>query len=280
MIRHAYLTSCTLLIGFIIGCLPIYAESLPSVLQESYRGALTVRQTGPLRLLIKEGDRVTVGQTLFEVGTAKLQLRIQLAELQHQKAQANLQRTLTPKTERELALARFVFRLQEELYHGGGISRDAFAKARLTYELALEPQRPVDIDIARLTVEERKIEVDLLQSELNEAVYTSPADGQITKVHVLDGQWVDSGQKIVDIINIHPLLVAITVPLKRLQVFSAEMPLSLSIDTGQGQSNTTGTITFISDELDGFDQQSRILLQIDNEKHQFKPGMRVLVQMP
>jgi hypothetical protein len=83
-----------------------------------------------------------------------------------------------------------------------------------------------------------------------------------------------------DIINTHPLLATITVPLKQLQAFSRGMALSLSIDTGQGRSMTTGTVTFISYELDGFDQQSRLLLRIDNEKQQYKPGMHVLVQIP
>jgi multidrug efflux pump subunit AcrA (membrane-fusion protein) len=131
-----------------------------------------------------------------------------------------------------------------------------------------------------MTVEERKIDVDLLRLELDEAIHNSPADGQVTKVHALDGQWVNDGQKIMDIINTHPLLATITVPLKQLQAFSRGMALSLSIDTGQGRSMTTGTVTFISYELDGFDQQSRLLLRIDNEKQQYKPGMHVLVQIP
>jgi multidrug efflux pump subunit AcrA (membrane-fusion protein) len=191
MVRQVCKTGLALLIGYMVGCLPVFAGTFPSILQESFKIALTARQTGPLTLLVKEGDEISVGQTLFEIGTAKLQMRIRLAELQHQKAQASLQRVLTPKSEGEIALARFVFRLQEDLFHAGGISEDAFEKARLTYELSMEPQRSADVDIARMTVEERKIDVDLLRLELDEAIHNSPADGQVTKVHALDGQWVN-----------------------------------------------------------------------------------------
>ncbi len=250
----------------------LQAKSIPSVLLENFKLSITARQSGMVRIIAEEGAHVSKNEALFEVGTERLQLKLHLATLQHQKAATQLQKLQK--------LALLLFEQKKQLHEAGGISNDAFEIARLEYELEIQPTSEGNVAIASLAVEEKRIKVDLLKLDLNQAKYLAIAQGQVTKIYVQDKQRVQIGEKVMDLLSINPLFIALNVSLTKLRKYSANTELKTQIDTGSGIVKADGILIYKIDELDGVDQVGRILIKINNDKDLFKPGMRVKVVLP
>jgi multidrug efflux pump subunit AcrA (membrane-fusion protein) len=278
--KNAITKTAFLLSFLILICVYVNAESLSSVLLENFKTTIVARQDGKLSLKVSEGSHVALNEKLFSIGVDEIKLHLKMSEIQYQKSLARLERASKVKTEQELALAQFVFQKKEELFQAGGISEDGYDLARMEYELDIQQPREFEITIASLEVEEKKTAWELMKLEFQKSEYFSPAVGQITKIYSIDGQWIRAGDKILDQISINPLFIALNVPLKNHLALSPGTKISTIIDTGNGFSDSTGTIVYSIDELDGVDQLVRILIRIDNEKYEYKPGMRVNIQMP
>ena len=245
------------------------AEILSSILLENFKQVVVARQSGIVKLHVNEGARLSIDDNICEVDVEKLKLRMKLAELKYQEAAISLE------------IAKIKFRRKEELFEAGGISKDTFELLKMEHEVPeKQTGNKVDVTLAGVELEQKKLEKELLALELESAFYTAPADGQIIKFHVRNQQWISAGSKLYEFLSIKPLFVAVNIPLKRLKTISQNKRLKLSIDTGAKIKKVDGIVDYIVDELDTIDQNVRILIKINNEKLLFKPGMRVKVHLP
>ena len=258
----------------------LFAQSISTVLLEDLRLTILARQPGPIHLNVAEGERVLANQKLFDIDSKNLAIKLKLAVLQHKKSVSRQKRLTAPKTENEVKLAKARFEQKKRLFEAGGISRDAFEIDMLEHELEKQPSRLEDLAIASFETEERQLEVELAKVRFENGFYSAPANGQVIRLYVRDQQWLTSGQKVMDFLSVNPLFVALDIPIKKLMMFSPQMKLNLKIETGNETTEFEGTIVYIIDELDAVDQVGRILIQINNEKQLFKPGMRVRVDLP
>ncbi len=241
---------------------------------------LSAGQEGPIHFYVVEGSDVSRGEKLFGIDPKELKLRQQLAKLQWIQSKAKLRKIKTPLTKEEIKRAKLTFSQQKAQYQSGGISEDAYQIARLEYLLATRQGRPEDINIAKLDVDLKFVQLKLADSDLEKAFVKAPAVGQINRLLVQPNEWVKPGQEVLELLNIHPLYIVLNVPLEQVPKLHLTDSLPISVFVSDEISQVSGKIKFISNEVDAVSQTIRVRLEINNEKQLFKPGMRAQVDLP
>lgn len=169
-------------------------------------------------LLVKEGDRVKLGQILAYMDDSNLRGQLTQAQGQLAAAQANLQKLIAGNRLEDIAQAQAELRnvqaaLQEaainlrqnqQLYSSGAISNRDLIASRAAYDsaasevtraqqaLALQQNgsRPEDIAQARAQVTQQQGAVQNIQTEINDTVIRAPFSGVVSKKFADPGAFV------------------------------------------------------------------------------------------
>lgn len=257
-----------------------WAEGLPTVVRENFKMVLSATQQGPIQLYVEQGDVVSKGDKLFGMDMEEVQLKVKLAQVQWEQAQASEKKARNPHTAKKLRHAKLKFEQQDSLYRSGGLSPDAYEIAKMEYELTIQNTRDEDISIAQANVKVRRYQLELAETALKKATSVTAADGRIHILIVQPNEWVRPGQEILVLININPVKVVVNVPLRQINKVTPDKPLKVLISTGLKQLEAQGVVKHISDEVDAVSQTVPVRLEINNEKNLLKPGMRAQVLLP
>src|SRR5262249_30195377 len=164
------------------------------------------------------GTRVKAGTPLFRVDDRHLMAQLRVAEAQLVSAEARLARLersprpeeLPPSQANVKAAAANAARLLDQyeragrLLGTGAISREEYVDRRLAYEAAAHKQAQAEADhellkagawkpdlaIARAAVEEARVRVEQVKTEIARATVAAPVDGVILQVNVRPGERV------------------------------------------------------------------------------------------
>lgn len=153
-------------------------------------------------VLVREGDRVDAGQLLVELDAVRL--RLQRDQLLAERALAEAERM---EREAEVARAQRDVELISTAYEG----RAANARELLDAHSALEVAQ------ARLTQSQRRIEaiaaqVALVDRRLADAQITAPFAGVVVLRRVEQGEWVQPGEPLVELVDLEQLEAWVSVP--------------------------------------------------------------------
>lgn len=169
-------------------------------------------------LLVKEGDRVKLGQILAYMDDSNLRGQLTQAQGQLAAAQANLQKLIAGNRVEDIAQAQAELRnvqaaLQEaatnlrqnqQLYSSGAISNRDLIASRAAYDsakaevtraqqaLALQQKgsRPEDIAAARAQVTQQQGAVQNIQTSFDDTVIRAPFSGVVSKKYADPGAFV------------------------------------------------------------------------------------------
>jgi len=187
----------------------------------------------------REGERVTKGQpvaslrtTAIEIdvraATAELELRKQeLLELENGARAEDVRQAQSrfDATSSELEFARWDLESADRLKSSGSVSEDEYRRIRLRLRaveqlhnqaetaLALLKAGPRKEKIAqaKARVEGQKARLDGLQDDLDRRTIRAPFDGVVITEHTEVGEWVSTGDPIVEIASIDELKVRVGV---------------------------------------------------------------------
>jgi HlyD family secretion protein len=188
--------------------------------------ASTERNARVEQILVKVGDKVHSGQIVAILDSRdRLRAALRQAEQQVKIAQARLaqvkagakpgeiaaQKAAITRLDVELGNAQIEFRRYQHLYQNGAISASDFDSKRLNVEMLQEQineaqatliataeVRSVDVQAAQAELDGAILAVEQAQADLNLAYVRSPIDGQILKIHTQFGEVV-SDKGIVDL---------------------------------------------------------------------------------
>ncbi len=192
------------------------------------------------QLLVNDGEEVHKGDPLarlrsktleIELAAAQAQLDVReqgLVELEHgslpqEIAQAKA-RVLDAQALMEYSLSQY--KRMKSLFESGTVSRDELDEAtsswlaaeqsqlgaKAAYDLAVQGPRPERIARAKAQVRSQQEEIRLLKDRLGKHTIRAPFDGYVVKKHTEIGAWIRRGDPVVDVIELDPVEIEISIP--------------------------------------------------------------------
>jgi len=226
--------------------------SVQAVSQATVRSKLSAEVK---RVLVREGDRVSAGQTIAEFDTA--QLRAQLAERTAALESARAQLAQTERTRQaNAALVKQNF-----------ISQNAFDTADSAYQAQAA------------TAAAAKAQLEQTQLMMNDAVVRAPIAGIVAKRMVQPGEKVGFDAPLMQIVDLAQLEIATMTPVADVPQVAVGMPATVQIEGMQGR-EFVGKVERINPSAEPGTRSINIYVSLANEDSLLKAGMfaRVLLR--
>ncbi len=178
---------------------------------------ISAKYSGRVReILAKEGDLVQPGQVLAKMDTAELQARLEKAkaEVSRFESQVNESEATIAQREAELRLAKQELDRTLTLVRKGHVSvrvGDERQSQHDTATAALTAAR-ANLGTARRAVESAKAEARRIQTDLDDAVLTSPVMGRVLYRLAEPGEVLAAGGKVLTLINLQEVYMEVFLP--------------------------------------------------------------------
>ena len=206
------------------------------------------------RVMVREGHRVTAGQTLAEFDTA--QLRAQRAE-----------RTAALESAKaELATSELTRKANAQLLKQKFISQNAYDTSEGAYQTKLAA-----VAVARAQLEQTQI-------ALADAVVRAPIAGVVAKRHVQPGEKVGFDAPLVSIVDLAQLEVQAQAPLAEIAKIEAGMPAQVEIE-GLAERSFQGSVERINPSAEPGTRSIHVYVSLKNEGSLLKSGMFARVRL-
>ena len=225
--------------------------SVHAVSQATVRSKLSAEVK---RVLVREGDRVAVGQIVAEFDTA--QLRAQMAERTATLESARAQLATTERT--RLANAQLVKQ--------NFISQNAFDTADSAYQAQLA------------MVAAAKAQLEQTQIMMNDSVVRAPIAGTVSKRHVQPGEKLAFDAPMLGIVDLALLEVQAQVPVSDVPQIRKGMPAQVDVE-GMGGRQFAGRVERINPSTEPGTRTVNIYVSLPNEESLLKAGMFARVML-
>ena len=200
------------------------------------------------RVLVREGDRVTAGQSIAEFDTA--QLRAQMAERKASLESARAQLAMADRTRQANA----------QLVKQNFISQNAFDTADGAHK----------VQLAALAT--AQAQWDLTQLLLTDAVVRAPISGTVSKRHVQPGEKVSFDAPLIGIVDLAQLEVQAQVPISDVTQIQKGMPAQVEVEGVVGR-RFAGTVERINPSAEMGTRTINIYVSLSNDDSLLKAGM-------
>lgn len=248
------------------------------------------------QVLVSSGSTVAQGQPVVQLSTNQVQSEVaanqaaaqaagfgrEAAQAQVDAAQAQLART-----QADVELAAVEFRRTERLVEAGALSRQDLDNAQNQLNVAQAAQRQAQDNVraaqaqlqqALSTFEQARAQVDVSQADVGFKQVVAPVAGRLGDVSLKVGDYVEAGQTLATITQNSELFLRIQVPTTRASQLRTGIPVELlSPDTGEPLA--TGSVSFISPEVDGEGQSILVKARFPNEAGNLRDGQFVRARL-
>ncbi len=180
-----------------------------------------------------EGASVEAGQVLFRIDDAKLQAQVAEAKARFELAKNDFER-----------------------------GKSLLAKKTISQQ---------QFDQFRSTLDANRASLRLANERMDDAVIVAPFVGQMGERVVSLGQFVDVGQLLSSLVQIHPLDVEFNVPERYLGQLDVDQ--NIAIRTVAYDDDFVGKVFFVSPQLDERSRTVLVKAYVDNSDRRLKPGM-------
>ena len=223
--------------------------ALPGSVQAMSQATVRAKLSAEVRrVLVREGDRVAVGQTVAEFDTA--QLRAQLAERTATYESAKAQLATTERTRQANA----------QLVKQNFISQNAFDTADSAYQAQLAA-----VAAARAQLEQTQI-------LMGDAVVRAPIAGTVAKRNVQPGEKVAFDAPLLAIVDLSQLEVQAQVPVSDVAQLATGMPAQVEIEGIAGR-KFAGRVERINPSTEPGTRTINIYVSLPNEDSLLRTGM-------
>ena len=240
------------------------------------------------KFVVDEGVRVKKGQVLAQLDQSDYKLDFKLAKLNYKnsfdqviKGEAEIKRATI-----NLATAEKDFHRIQELFKKGFANKQNLDHSQNSFESAQAAfiQAETGLKILKTQVELLNTQVIIAQKKIKDCLIKAPFDGIISVRHFSAGEWVKTGQAIFTIEKDNPIEVKGEISEIYLDKLYIGMPIRVTVDgLYSSLKNQKRTFETILKEIGAtVDQKHRtieIIVQIENSKHQLKPGLFARMQV-
>jgi RND family efflux transporter MFP subunit len=287
---------------------PVTLETLePGTFEDTsnFVGSLEADQRVELRpetngriteILVQPGDAVSSGQPILQLRPDQAQARVEgaqagadAARFGRDAAQAQLEAAQAQllQAESDVQLAEVEFRRTKSLVEDGALSAQDLDQAQNQLEVARAAQRRAEDNVraaqsqlqqAASTLNQAQAQVQVDQESLGFTQVTAPIAGFMGDLLFKVGDYVSTGQTVTTITENRELFLRIQVPTTRSEQLRTGLPVEL-VDPNTGQPLATGSINFVSPEVDASAQSILIRARFPNEAGTLREGQFVRARM-
>lgn len=244
------------------------------------------RATGALATLrMREGDVVKTGDLLALIDDTEAKLAMQRAEYELEIAKHLAGDDVSIRSavkQQRFAVADYERRAKARRAEPRSISESELERARLESEQAQLEIEKAESELRAATIRQRLASSDLEMARRNLEIrrITAPIDGVVVEAKRKVGEWLQPGEMIFRIVRTDRLraegFVRASDAVRGLQGCTATLvPLDETLTRNAvGATKHTGTITFVSPEIDPVNGQVRVWADFDNAEGLLRPGLR------
>ncbi|MBC7816737.1 MAG: efflux RND transporter periplasmic adaptor subunit, partial [Planctomycetaceae bacterium] len=258
-----------------------------------------------VEFLVSDGDPVTKDQPLAKLKTRNIEIQIAAAKAefelrQHEslelkngareeerresearmKAADSAKKLALTKLSRVKGLIERNAATREEIDDVSAISETATAMhlaAKAAYDLVIAGPRPERIAQAQARADAAKEEVNRLEDILEKHTIKAPFDGYVVAEHTEEGQWIESGQLVAEIVEVNPIEVRVAVQESYIPRLSLKMLAKIDVEALPSQT-FVGTVTAIVPKADEKSRTFPVRVALNNPQQAdgtplLKPGM-------
>jgi HlyD family secretion protein len=184
---------------------------------EAERVDVATKLAGRLKqVLVKEGDSVTVGQTLALMDTAELEAQLNDARATARQAERQLDQAIALLAQRksELTLSEQELDRAEKLAAKGYTSKQVVEQrtsVKLTAVAAVNSAQ-AQIDVAKASIESAAARVARIQTYLDDSVLTAPRSGRVQYRLALPGEVLAAGGKVLTLLDVTDVYMTVFLP--------------------------------------------------------------------
>jgi macrolide-specific efflux system membrane fusion protein len=238
------------------------------------------RESGVLNdISVREGQMVSAGAVVAQIddGEAKLERRRAELELAAARKQAdNDVKVRYAKKSLEVSEAELRRALDSSKRLAQSVSQSELDQLKLEVQrntLEIE-EAQLELDVSKTARELRENDLALADFAVGQRRVTAPLSGFVAELLRQRGEWVQPGQPILRLLRLDRLRAE---GLVSAQAAGGELhgrPVKLSVELDErGPREFSGTIVYVSPEIDPVNGQVRVWAEIENPKLELRPGL-------
>ncbi|MFZ5639511.1 MAG: efflux RND transporter periplasmic adaptor subunit [Bacillota bacterium] len=211
------------------------------------------------QVLVDVGSKVKQGQVLVRLDTAELD-----AQLKQATAALELARSSNAQNQLRLQDAQNNLNRMQALYNEGAISKQQYETALLQYNLTKNTDTGAQVKQAQANVE-------LIRTQISNAIITAPQDGEISARLVDPGEMAGPGVPVVTIVNTAKVYVEGIVAEKDIALVKKGQQVDVKVEAAGGAFK--GVVETVSPAADPRSKGYPLKVALTNPDSKLKPGM-------
>lgn len=258
--------------------------------------------SGEIRsIAVKEGDKVSAGQTLLTLDTKAFEQAVKQAEAGLASAQAALEQAKSSQAsaitqaengvliaEQAVEDAEREFNRIKSLYEAGAVpqqqldqAQTAYTNAQLQLKNALDAlensKKTEGIAVAEQSVEQARVNLEIARSNLADTKVTAPQAGVVVELTAEVGEMASPGQAVMKLMDVNPMMVITNVPENQLAYFSLGQEVKLTFDSIGLK--TLGVVDYISPLNSATNGGYPVKIRVANDDEAIKHGMVAQIEL-
>lgn len=169
----------------------------------------------------------------------------------------------------------------KELLAADAISQSAFESIELTYKKSkenVERTLPAALASSRAALQSAQAALQSAQATYNDTLIKAPFSGVVTARNINPGEMASSAAPVVTVVNLDKVIVKATVNEDMVNQLKQGQEVTVKVGAISAEP-FKGIVSNIALAADSASKAFPIKVQIDNSKHQLKPGMFAEVQL-
>ena len=172
-------------------------------------------------LNVHEGSEIKEGDSVAQINDSKVQMAKKVAEAEHKVALAEAENDIAVRySQKAMEVAKQDYRVHLEANQKvpGSTPATELEKLKLQWEKSqLEIEKAqLEQDIAALTAESKAASVEAADDDIHRRRVLAPLDGIVAEVFKHAGEWVNPGDRVVQMLRMNRLRVEATLSIKEL----------------------------------------------------------------
>lgn len=215
---------------------------LPAVVEPNAIVTVSAEVAGTVeRLGPDEGSEVRAGELLIELNTDLVQPEFQMAEAQ--------------------------------------VERDKIEYDRMAELVDLDATSQSDLDNAKTQWTISKARLEEVRARLERTKIVSPAAGVLNDLPVEEGEYVQAGTAVAEVVDTSVVKVVVNVPERDIAFFEVGQKAEVIVESKGDRESFAGPITFISELADARTRSTPVEITLENKDRTLRSGQIVRVQL-
>ena len=215
---------------------------LPAIVEPNRIVTVSAEVAGRIeRIPQKEGSEVRAGDLLIQLNTDLIRPMFEVAEAQ--------------------------------------VERDQIEFDRMTNLVKQDATPRRDLENATTQLAISKARLAEVRARLDRTSILAPTAGVLNDLLVEQGEYVDAGRAVAEVVDTHTVKVVVEVPERDIAFFAVGQKTRIFVDVKGQQKSLVGTITFISELADQRTRSTRLEITLENKERLLRSGQIVLVRL-